>query len=152
MGTRPEHLNPGKRIDLRLPDAAESIPAEGSTPLLILLERGHWCSSCRRHLALVGEHAGELHALGYRLLAVTHESQESADQRAHPFSVIGDPDLAIATSLGLVHVDEFGSTTIRPSTLLIDPDGTIRFSYVGDDSRDRPTIPALLLALRSLPV
>jgi peroxiredoxin len=68
----------------------------------------------------------------------------------YPFPVIADPDLSIAKSFSLVGVDEFGKTTIRPATVVVDYQGTIVFSYVGDDSRDRPTIPALLLALDNL--
>jgi hypothetical protein len=33
---------------------------------------------------------------------------------------------------------------------VVDAGGVIKFSYVGDDSRDRPTVPALLLALDAL--
>jgi peroxiredoxin len=83
-------------------------------------------------------------------VAITHESAGELQDRIYPFPVVPDSELSIATSFDLVGIDEFGKTTIRPATVVVDYQGTIVFSYVGDDSRDRPTIPALLLALDNL--
>jgi len=84
------------------------------------------------------------------VVAITHEPEIDLDLRTYPFPVVADQHLELATEFDLVGVDEFGKRTIRPATILVDDHGTIRFSYVGDDSRDRPTIPALLLALDNL--
>jgi peroxiredoxin len=117
---------------------------------MLLFERGHWCSACRRHLALIADDEAEFARRHIDIIAITHEPAVDLEGRIYPFPVIADPDLGIATSFDLVGVDEFGKTTIRPATIVVDEHGGIVFSYVGDDSRDRPTIPALLLALDSL--
>jgi peroxiredoxin len=118
--------------------------------MLVLFERGHWCAACRRHLALVSERADEILALGIQTIAITHEQGFNLVERTYPFPVMADPDLKLARAFGLVHTDEFGAITVRPSALLVDKQGKVLFSYVGDDSRDRPTVAAMLLALESL--
>ena len=117
---------------------------------MILFERGHWCSSCRRQLGLISEHFEAFDAREIDTVAVTHEPWSDLDGRVYPFPVIADPNLELAGDHDLVGIDEHGKKTIRPATILVDGQGIIRFSYVGDDSRDRPTIPALLLALDNL--
>ena len=117
---------------------------------LLLFERGHWCSSCRRHLALIADDQPEFARRNIDVVAITHEQASELMGRIYPFPVIADPDLSVATDFDLVGLDEFGKTTIRPATVVVDEHGKIGFSYVGDDSRDRPTIAALLLALDNL--
>ena len=117
---------------------------------MLLFERGHWCASCRRHLGLMTEQIAEFTSRDIDVVAITHEPASDLDGRMYPFPVIADPHLELAADFDVIGVDEFGKRTIRPATILVDDRGTIRFSYVGDDSRDRPTIPALLLALDNL--
>ena len=95
-------------------------------------------------------HATNLQARNIDVIAVTHEAASDLNGRIYPFPISPDPNLELAAEFDLVGIDEFGKRTIRPATILIDESGLIRFSYVGDDSRDRPTIPALLLALDHL--
>ena len=99
---------------------------------------------------LIAEHIGEFAARNIDIVAVTHEPASDLNGRIYPFPISPDPNLELAAEFDLVGIDEFGKRTIRPATILIDESGLIRFSYVGDDSRDRPTIPALLLALDHL--
>jgi peroxiredoxin len=154
MGLRPDSLTPGQVLpatQANVGPAAVMIGIAASRELqLVLFERGHWCSACRRHLALIAEQADEFSQRGVELLAVTHEGANDLIGRVYPFPTIPDPDLAIATRYDVVGDDEFGKRTIRPTTLVVDAGGVIKFSYVGDDSRDRPTVPALLLALDAL--
>ena len=124
--------------------------AQPGRRLLLVFERGHWCATCRRHLSLLAEQIDEFAQRGIDVLAVTHESANELIGRVYPFSVIADPDLIIGWQLDLVHFDEDGKETMRPSVVIVEPDGTILFSYVGDDSRDRPTIPALFLGIERL--
>jgi peroxiredoxin len=85
------------------------------------------------------------------VVAIVHESlddlKSAALRAAYPFSIGSDHSLAVSESLELVGTDESGKWTIRPSTIVVRPDGEIAFSYVGDDSIDRLSVPALLLAL-----
>jgi peroxiredoxin len=154
MGVRPASLMPGQfspatQVNVG-PDVVKIGMAESQQLQMVLFERGHWCSACRRHLALIADQADEFGQRGVALLAVTHEGASDLMGRVYPFPTIPDPDLAIAMRYDLVGDDEFGKRTIRPATLVVDVAGIIKFSYVGDDSRDRPTVPALLLALDTL--
>ncbi len=147
MGTRPAGLVAGERIDLGLfRDVGLELRGERS---LLFFERGHWCPVCVRHLGELAASAAALRDVAPRIAVVTHETAPPVGA-AYPFPVVPDPNLLLAVSLDLVHIDEFGKRTIRPGTLLLDRDGTILYSYVGDDSRDRPTINALLLGFSSL--
>jgi peroxiredoxin len=154
VGTRPDSLLPGETLPLTsLVIAGEQytigMPSRKAKQL-VLFERGHWCVSCRRHLALIADSAGEFAARGIEILAITHEDEVDLLGRDHRFPVHADSNLDLAEQYGLDGTDEFDKRTIRPAAILVDQDGTIRFSYVGDDSRDRPTIPALLLAIDNL--
>jgi peroxiredoxin len=124
--------------------------AEPGRLQMLLFERGHWCSSCRRRLALVSESMDAFAERGVDVLAVTHEAEDAVRGRIYPFPLVADPDMDLAGQFDLIGTDEFDVRTIRPSTIIVRDTGEIAFSYVGDDSRDRPTVPALLLALDNL--
>jgi peroxiredoxin len=154
MGVRPPTLEPGRAIRTAIAQLNGEKVALGQAAAgrlqMLLFERGHWCSSCRRHLGLIAEHIDDFAARNIDIVAVTHEPASELNGRIYPFPTSPDPNLELGTEFDLGGIDEFGKLTIRPATILIDESGLIRFSYVGDDSRDRPTIPALLLALDNL--
>lgn len=150
MGVRPPHLVPGEKLS---PGLVRDQFGQGKVQdcaALIFFERGHWCSACRRHLTQITEHWAEIEALPVEVVVITHEPAADIAMKTYPFPVLADPDLVRANAFGLVHQDEYGMETVRPSVLLLDVAGTVLFSYVGDDSRDRPTVPAMLLALNSI--
>ncbi|HEX3301881.1 MAG TPA: redoxin domain-containing protein [Thermomicrobiales bacterium] len=154
MGTRPASLQTGQAIRAAVVDNGGKRLALGRAAAgrrqMLVFERGHWCATCRRHLGLMTEHVAEFTARNIDIVAITHEPESDLNGRVYPFPIIPDPSLELAAEFDVVGVDEFGKRTIRPATILVDDQGMIRFSYVGDDSRDRPTIPALLLALDTL--
>ncbi len=138
---------PGATIDLwPIVHAGLGVP-DGRT--LLFFERGHWCAECVRHLEEIRSSFDALSGFAPGLAAITHEPAAAFLARTYPFPVLADPDLRLAGPLDLVHNDESGKQTIRPSTLLLDERGAVLFSYVGDDSRDRPSIAALLLGFQS---
>ena len=128
-------------------------PTEGSTQL-ILFERGHWCPACRKHLHQVAGAITEFRNRSVEVVAVTHENLEDlrhADLSApYPFAIGVDPELVVSESLELAGYDEYGKWTTRPAAIIVRPGGEIAFSYVGDDSIDRLSVPALLLAIDRL--
>ncbi len=68
-----------------------------------------------------------------------------------PFAVLSHPDLTVITRYGLRHDDKAeGKTIARPTTLVLDRGGVVRYAHVGQHPRDRPTVSALLLGLVSL--
>lgn len=65
--------------------------------------------------------------------------------------ILIDADRAITKRYGVYHpigLDAF--RTARPSTFLIDRDGTVRFIYVATDQHDRPTPGAIVAELQQL--
>lgn len=155
VGIKSPTLEPGRWLpSARLPGYPTEIeigaPHNGNVRL-ILFERGHWCVACRKHLSQVSAAMGEFEQRSVEVLAVVHESLDQlrtaqlASELAFPVGV--DADLAISEAIEIVGIDEFGMRTIRPTAILLWPNGEIAFSYVGDDSIDRLTVPALLLAV-----
>jgi peroxiredoxin len=58
-----------------------------------------------------------------------------------PFPVLLDVELRAVDRLGLRH------DLSRPATYILDKAGDVRFSYVGKDLSDRPSVKALLKEL-----
>ena len=154
VGHRPESLEPGRTLtpeSVEQSDRAATLGAAVPGRLqLLLFERGHWCAACRRHLALISDEYDAFAERKIDIVAVTHESVDAISDRNYSFPLFADPFLELAARFDLTGIDEFGVLTIRPSTIIVQDSGEIVFSYVGDDSRDRPTIPALLLAIDNL--
>ncbi|MBK8095740.1 MAG: redoxin domain-containing protein [Planctomycetes bacterium] len=64
-----------------------------------------------------------------------------------PYTMLYDPDLQLTTALGLT------GNLARPSSLVLDRDGTVRSAYVAENERniaDRPPASELLRAVRKL--
>jgi peroxiredoxin len=75
----------------------------------------------------------------------------AATERAIPFPLLSDPERIVITEYGLAHDDpEAEHPVARPATFVIDAAGIVRYGHVGEHTRDRPTVDALLLALASL--
>ena len=144
MGLVPSHIAVGEQWS-GLPGI--SFPADVVWHVLIF-ERGHWCGACRRHLAEIDQRFEEIARAGAAVIVIVHEPrQESVD---HCFSTVSDQELALGELAGVVGRDEDGRITLRPTTLVMDRTGQIRFVYVGDDSRDRPTVAEIILVLDRL--
>lgn len=141
MGKRPTHLEPDQ-ISPRWGDLG--IAVSGRIQVLVF-ERGHWCGVCLRHLAGLDAAAERIAGRDADLVVVTHEM--AINRRPHPYRVDVDPALEIGAVFGIVDADENGYITLRPTTLVINDTGRILFSFVGDDSTDRPTAAEIELVL-----
>jgi peroxiredoxin len=65
--------------------------------------------------------------------------------------ILIDVDRAITKRYGVYHPLGFDAlNTARPSTFLIDRDGTVRFMYVGEGQKDRPDPETIVAELRKL--
>jgi peroxiredoxin len=158
MGVRPAALEAGEVLAVvslaGVPnDVTIGDPVVGSMQL-VLFERGHWCPACRRHLHQVAEAHDQFGKRSVEVVAVTHERLDDLRHAAlpdtYPYAIGVDPDLTLSGSLGLTAHDEHGKWTIRPAAIVVRPGGEIAFSYAGDDSIDRLSVPALLLAIDRL--
>jgi peroxiredoxin len=59
-----------------------------------------------------------------------------------PYPVLADPNHEVAEAFGVY--DVYGNGIAAPSVFVIDTDGTIVWSYVGQSSQDRPSVSAIL--------
>ncbi|MBI3742069.1 MAG: redoxin domain-containing protein [Chloroflexi bacterium] len=72
-------------------------------------------------------------------------------KRAAPFVFLADEDLAVIHLYGIYHTvhDEHGPIPY-PTTIVVKPDRTIAWRFLGLKARDRPAVQALLDALNAL--
>jgi peroxiredoxin len=130
-------------------------------PVVVSLNRGHWCSYCRTELeSLQGIHE-EVRQRGGNIVAITPDRQAYArklKERSHlAFPVLSDMDNAYAMSLSLVvwcgeevrtlyqkaHLDlaesqgNDGWLIPIPATYVVENDGRIKASFVDVDFRKR---------------
>lgn len=79
------------------------------------------------------------------------ESAVAAMEKHYPFPILSDPERVVIGRYGLAHDDPDAEHPVsRPATFILDSEGTVRFGYVGEHTRDRPTVDAILLALRTI--
>jgi peroxiredoxin len=140
-------------------------------PVVVSLNRGHWCSFCRIELeALQGIHDDVLQR-GASIVAITPDKQAYARKlKARcklTFPVLSDMDNAFAMSLGLVvwcgaeirglyekaHLDlaesqgNGGWMIPIPATYVVAEDGRIKASFVNADFRERMAPEEILRAI-----
>ncbi len=165
-GTGANVLRAGDRMPgFRLPDdAGRLVSMDGlldEGPLVISLNRGHWCTFCRIELESLAQLHAQVNKRGGNIIAVTPERQAYArklkQQCQLPFAILSDIDNAYALSLGLVvwcdaevrsmykrlgyELSEFhgndGWMVPIPATFVVGPDGTVLASFADADFRQR---------------
>jgi peroxiredoxin len=97
----------------------------------------------------------EVDAVGAQLLAVSPDSAARSQQIARQFRrnyrFLADPDLAVTRRYGLLHAagGPGGEDVPRPSTVVIDRDGVVRWLSVTDNYQIRPDARDVVRALRA---
>ena len=79
-------------------------------------------------------------------------SQELARRLKVNFRFLADPDLAVTRRLGLIHRGggEGGADVPRPTTVVIDRQGVVRWAQFADNVQIRPDAREVLRAVRAL--
>lgn len=130
-------------------------------PLVVSLNRGHWCGFCLRELDALSGIIHEVQSLGGNIVAITPERQRFAKklkaERNLDFPILSDVDNGYALSLGLAMWcgDEIKSIYTEvgfdlaffqgnsgwllpiPATYVVAADGRIAGSFVDADFRRR---------------
>ncbi|MEL6870771.1 MAG: redoxin domain-containing protein [Pseudomonadota bacterium] len=118
--------------------------------VVMLFVRGSWCPFCSEQVQSLTDHYRHISDVGGKLIIITRRplstTQRVADQFNVPFEFWLDKNLAAAQQLQLVDEqtipdrfhDDFGRRTIRPTVLVIDRDGVIRYSHRASKPSDRP--------------
>ena len=92
---------------------------------------------------------------GVALVTVSSDELATAAEMKHElklqFPLLSDPQRQVIRNYGVFHEDEpKGRAIARPTTVLIDRDGLIRYRYVGQAPTDRPTPDDMLAEIRQM--
>ena len=75
-------------------------------PVVISLNRGHWCPYCKLELRSLAANNNEIEQLGARVISIMPDSARFTDdyivQNDLPFPILSDIDLGYSLSLGLI--------------------------------------------------
>ena len=128
----------------------------------MLFVRGNWCPFCSRQVENMTRHFKEIVDAGGRLIIVTPKPLETTRRVAEMYGVDFDfwldENLKIVRSLGLdipggvpdKAKQDFGDDAVWPTSLVIDPDGVIRFTELSKTIMDRPSSQKLLKELKAV--
>lgn len=113
-----------------------------SGPVIVLTNRGYWCSYCAEQLQTFSHHAYDLwRNHDTSILAIVGDPLpklvEMRDRFDLGIQLVSDSDLAVASAYaGTERTDDHGEIPLA-STTVVDADGTIRYSQVATDPSDR---------------
>ena len=109
--------------------------------VLLVFHRGTWWPNCRRQFGELARHAPEYARLGVRVAVVVAQRRQDVrryiEETGLPFDILIDESREVSKAYGVWHRIGLDAWNIaRPAVFLIDPDGTIRYSFVAP-SQDR---------------
>jgi peroxiredoxin len=143
-------------------------------PVVVSINRGHWCPYCRLELLAYAARHDEIRAAGAQMVSIMPDS--SAFTRNHrgrdalPFSILSDVDLGYSALLGLVFwvgddvsqlyrklaidLDRYhgnrGGFLPFAAKFVVDRDGVIRMREVNVEFRQRLEPDAIISVLKGL--
>jgi peroxiredoxin len=98
------------------------------------------------------EASDTLAAHGGKVVAIVVDARETnaalADRLGVRYPILSDPELATIRAWG---VEDEGKDIALPSTVVIDGEGRVAWSYVGDRPGDRPLVDHVITVLKALP-
>jgi peroxiredoxin len=162
--------------DFMLPDQSGRIVTLtgllGDGPVVVSLNRGHWCPFCRMELDALDRSHEELAALDARVVSIMPDRQpftrDLARRFGHPLTILTDMDNDYALSLGLalwigrdlkammaaddLPLDAYHGNDAwvlpLPATFVVARNGRVAARYIDPDFRRRMAVEAILTALR----
>ena len=145
-----------------------------SGPVVISINRGHWCPYCKLDLRSLAEINGEIERLGAHAIAIMPDSAEFTEGYANrnglPFPVLSDIDLGYSLSLDLifwvgdqirelysqagVELEKYHGNNAyflpMASKFIIGRDGKVKARQVNIEFRERMEPEAIMAVLRKL--
>jgi peroxiredoxin len=129
---------------------------------VLLFVRGSWCPFCSEQVKELTAHYKAISDLGGELIIVTRRPLDTTRRVADMFDVKFtfwlDENLAAAESLQLVDAsgvpdevaENYGKRTIRPTAIVVDADGIVRYAYRSPSVASRPNPRELVRVLEKL--
>jgi peroxiredoxin len=161
-----------------LPDTHGKLVSLGALlqrgPLVISINRGHWCPYCKLELRSLAAIHQEIEKLGANIVSIIPERAEFAngvpELSTLPFPILCDVDLGYALMLGLVYgvgdevnelyedvgieLDRYqgnlGYLLPMAAKFIVDQDGLVRARQVNVEFRERMEPDDIIAALRRL--
>ena len=93
--------------------------------------------------------------MGLQVVAVVAQSSEAVrryiEETGLPFNILVDTSRGVLKAYGVWHRVGLDAWNIaRPSLFLVDRDGSIRYSFIGDSQEEFPSHEEILTAARGL--
>jgi peroxiredoxin len=145
-----------------------------SGPVVVSINRGHWCPYCKLDLRSLAEIHGDIRRLGARAISIMPDSAQFTAgyvaQNELPFPVLSDIDLGYSLSLGLIfwvgsEVEELykragvelekyhgnpASFLPMAAKFIVGHDGLVKARQVNLEFRERMEPDAIIAVLREL--
>ena len=105
----------------------------------MIFYRGHWCPFCVGHLQDIQSLLPELEKRGYQVLAISPEDatdmQKIADRMDRPYRFLSDINLNVTDLYGIRRDEELP----HPAMIVLDDLGIVKWFYVGENYKQRPS-------------
>lgn len=142
-------------------------------PAVVIFYRGGWCPYCSRHMMELQQIEDELVDLGYQILAISADRPEAlaatSSDKGISYTLLSDKMMEASKAFGLAYkVDPATVTRYRevgidlnqnsgdgnyllpvPAAFIVDKQGTIKFSYVNPDYKQRINGEVLLASAKA---
>ncbi len=123
-------------------------------PVALVFYRGGWCPLCSVQINSLSLEYAQFEAQRLNLVAISNEPMtQGADVLAKyspAFPIVYDENSQIIKRYGLQNPaappPSIPPDYAHPSVILIDREGVIRWSYVGENPKDRPSTSEILAA------
>ena len=120
------------------------------TKVLMIFYRGHWCPFCVGHLQDIQTMLPELEKRGYQVLAISPDDatdmQKMAERMDRPYHFLSDAGLKVTDLYGIRRDEELP----HPAMILLDDQGLVKWFYIGEDYKTRPSTTQLQQVLDRL--
>jgi peroxiredoxin len=107
--------------------------------VLMIFYRGHWCPFCVGHLQDIQSLLPELEKRGYQVLAISPEDatdmQKIANRMDRPYRFLSDINLKVTALYGIRRDEELP----HPAMIVLDDLGIVKWFYVGENYKQRPS-------------
>lgn len=104
-------------------------------------------------LARLAEDYNKIKAAGGDLIAISSDDQSFAwsmgQTTSAKFQILSDSDRKVIKDYGILNPQEHGGIA-KPTILIIDKEGRIRFLYIGKDPTDRPPDEAIIEEVKKI--
>lgn len=122
--------------------------------LLLIFLRGTWCPNCRKQMETVRNDWARVAPLAKVVALVGQTAPEVSDYLSRnpmPFPLLPDPNRDVIKQYGVYQRFSLDGFRIAyPSTMIVDRQGVVRYSYVGGSQFDRPDFNQVIAELEKL--